>query len=186
MGGKERLNYTKIRRLDHSDVPLILEMLDSCNPFKYAKKDTQVSLNSFLIKGSFIPGVFVKEELAGYAVTSNLMGESAKTTFHNYNVFTEREVWGNVGILDNCVIRDKYRGRGYQQELLKIREAILWDFGLKEICTSVHMKNTYSINNLIKAGYKHIGQHIIQKDWMFFRKVLDGPVSFEDSSCIVL
>ena len=163
----------KILKLESSNINWILEMVSTCDSFTYAENDTITTLNSYFTGGSFIVGKFVDTELAGYAILSLRPGEDVNDLITKYNVITDRKVWGNVGILNNCVISDNYRGRGYQLELLKIREEAVSNFGLNEIFTSVHVRNTYSINNLVKAGYKQIGQHYIQKEWLLFIKTFD-------------
>ncbi|AZS14675.1 GNAT family N-acetyltransferase [Paenibacillus lutimineralis] len=168
---------SEIVRLGNSDIVLVLEMLNSCNSFKYADTDTLESLQSYLTQQSLIIGIFVEEELAGYAILSLRSEDSLDELFEKYNVITDR-AWGHVGILQNCVIRDIYRGQGFQLELLKKREQVIRNFGYKAIFTSVHMENKYSINNLIKSGYRQIGRHISQNEWIMFGKVLSGEDDF--------
>ncbi|MNB85015.1 hypothetical protein D3C75_318990 [compost metagenome] len=180
------MDYTFIKSLGRKDIDLVLEMLESCLPFQYAERDTLEKLTSYCDKGFFIAGIFDGEDLAGYAVSSILVGESVKNTFNAYNVQTDREIWAPAGILNNCIIKDEYRGRGFQRELLKVREVVAQNNNVEEIYTSVHIKNINSIENLMRAGYKPLGQHIKSDEWIFFGKLLKDPVYFSHPSRIVL
>jgi len=174
------MDNIRVQILDDSCVPMMIEMLSDCTPLRYAETDTSEDLQTYFDQGQLVVGIFVEAELAAYAVFSMRHGNKLAEFFAKYNVITVREVCEDVGTLRTCVVKDKFRGRGFQLALIRIREEGARHNGYHQIFTSVHEKNTYSINNLIKAGYKRAGRHSIQSNWLLYGKALDGPACFKE------
>ncbi|MEK3786916.1 GNAT family N-acetyltransferase [Paenibacillus sp. FSL K6-1230] len=155
--------------LDRSHIPTIIDMISQCAPLQYVETDTPKSLELFFDRGMVI-GLFAKSELIAYSVL--LKRPDLKDLFTKYNVVTDRNEWGDTVVLSTCVVRDDYRGFGLQKRSIELREIVARDSGYGEIFTSVHEGNTYSINNLIKAGYRTLGSHNLQYNWLLYGKNL--------------
>lgn len=60
----------------------------------------------------------------------------------------------DVGYLKRAGILAKYRGRGLQRKLIKVREAQARRNGWTQMITDTAFHNVQSSNNLIRAGYR--------------------------------
>lgn len=155
--------------LDSSYIRMITKMISECDPLQFVETDTPERLQEFIDRGMVL-GLFVEGDLIAYAALS--IRTELQDLFSKYNVKTNRNVWEDAILLSTCVVKDTYRGYGLQKRLIELREIVARDSGYKEVFTSVNARNIYSINNLIKTGYKQIGKHYIGNEWLLYGKSL--------------
>jgi len=67
-----------------------------------------------------------------------------------------RNIGGNWR-LRGCVVKEKYRGKGYQQALIQERVDFLRSIGVEIVRVCVFPDNEYSINNIVSAGFYLVG-----------------------------
>lgn len=61
---------------------------------------------------------------------------------------------GNIGYMNRCGVKDKYRGFGLQKILIKARILLAKELGLQSIRTYTSLDNYASVNSLIKNGFR--------------------------------
>ena len=82
----------------------------------------------------------------------------ATCEFDNKEYSLETE---NVLLIDSIMVKESYRGRGLQKNILKF---LLWrakELEKDGIVASVHPDNVYSLRNFLEAGYEIIGKKSI-------------------------
>jgi N-acetylglutamate synthase-like GNAT family acetyltransferase len=82
-----------------------------------------------------------------------------------------------TGFLCRAGILSKYRGKGYQKKLIKLREILAKKLGIKDIITYTYFKTLNSANSLISCGYKLYDPEkhwasLPRKETLYFKKTL--------------
>ena len=57
-------------------------------------------------------------------------------------------------LIDSIMVKDKYRGYGLQQQMLKYAYDRASKLGMDGLVATIHPDNKYSINNFIKDNYR--------------------------------
>ncbi len=77
-------------------------------------------------------------------------------TLKKHNIKYDETETGSLGPI---MVRKEYVGNGFQTAMLEIIDNYAKSIGKKHMFTKAHSDNIYSINNILKNGYKVINQY---------------------------
>ena len=77
-------------------------------------------------------------------------------TLRKHNVMYEDKVTGSLGPI---MVRSEYIGNGLQKEMMNVLNDYVKSIGILHMFTKAHSDNIYSINNILKDGYKIVHEY---------------------------
>ena len=92
-----------------------------------------------------------KSELAGFFMI-DLPGQAEKNL--GWDVGLSAVECEKAAIMDSVVVAGNWRGHGLQGKMLREAETELIRRGYRYFLATVHPDNAYSLNNMLRAGYK--------------------------------
>jgi hypothetical protein len=89
-------------------------------------------------------------------VCSSFYIPSSNRTLKKHNVIYDEKETGSLGPI---MIRKEYVGNGLQIAMMKVIDDYALSIGKKYMFTKAHSNNIYSINNILKDGYKLVDKY---------------------------
>ena len=81
---------------------------------------------------------------------------ASNKSLRKHNIEYDEEVTGSLGPV---MVRKEYVGNGLQKAMMNVLNEYVESIGKIHMFTKAHSDNIYSINNLLKNGYKVIHQY---------------------------
>ena len=72
-------------------------------------------------------------------------------TLRKHNIEYDESVTGSLGPI---MVRKEYQGNGLQKAMMEVLDEYVSSIGKNHMFTKAHSDNIYSINNMLKNGYK--------------------------------
>ncbi|MCR5483044.1 MAG: GNAT family N-acetyltransferase [Bacilli bacterium] len=77
-------------------------------------------------------------------------------TLIKHNIDSDESVTGSLGPI---MVSKEYVGNGLQKEMMKVLNEYAKSIGKTHMFTKAHSDNIYSINNILKDGYKKVREY---------------------------
>ena len=77
-------------------------------------------------------------------------------TLRKHNVSYDEKDTGSLGPI---MVRSEYVGNGLQKDMMKVLNNYVKSIGISHMFTKAHSDNIYSINNILKDGYRVVHQY---------------------------
>ena len=81
---------------------------------------------------------------------------TSNKSLRKHNVEYDQEETGSLGPI---MVRKEYVGNGLQSAMLEMLDKYVKSIGIKHMFTKAHSDNIYSINNILKNGYKVVDEY---------------------------
>ncbi|GEM_PF-201465 len=169
----------KIYKLEVIDVPIFKDLhQEILDTLKGEDKEFNSSYNYVRLKRnlkgkSIIYMVYCNKELIAYGFVFSLTNKAAPYWLNNCKIDkSDRRL---VAEMVGAGVLPDFRGYGLQDYLFKLREKYLKKIKYKYAVCSVHPKNIYSYNNLVKNNYVLIslGKNKYNHDRFYFKKEIN-------------
>lgn len=81
---------------------------------------------------------------------------ASNNSLRKHNIHYDEKVTGSLGPI---MVRKEYVGNGLQTAMLEVLDDYVKSIGKEHMFTKTHSDNTYSIRNILQAGYKIIDEY---------------------------
>lgn len=152
-----------IEQAGEQDVPSILEFMDRIYqgiPDKsWFSMDSQDNLTHYMTTSGFALKAVTYDEKKLAAIFVARTSELGEENLGKYLNLNEEEL-EHVAHMEIAMVDGKYRGRGFQKELMEIAEEHLKFLGYHWLMGTAHPENVYSVHNFQKLGYEIVTEDI--------------------------